>query len=364
MDQRSRFVNWLPHHHDMGLMGGILYPLLAGGYSVQMNPLEVVRRPATWLQAITDYRATFSGGPAFAFADCLARIEADEAASLDLSSWERAFCGAEPIPAGLLPAFRRRFSAHGLRPESVYACYGMAENTLFVAGEPERCDSSASASTFEHTTQPCQLNDETRDMLRIVDPERGSCVLPGESGEIWVSGESRGYGYLGLRDETSANFEARLTEDRARSWLRTGDLGIIKDKQLWIVGRIKDILIVNGRKLAAAELEWLAADAHEALNPLAAAAFQLDASGSSEAVLLIELRSGHARPECIETVCRSIGLRALGEWGVRLVDIRVLERGSLQRTTSGKIRRQAIAAAYRQGSAPAGLEPKAAATAT
>ena len=167
MDAATRMVNWLPHYHDMGLMGGVLYPLLCGGVSFQMSPMEFIRRPIFWLQAISDHRANFSGGPAFAFSDCVRRIEAKDLAGVDLSSWRRAFCGAEPVPTGLLDAFHAHLASTGLPRASVFPCYGMAEITLFSAGSPEAAETP---DTRAMGVEPCKLTAGTAPNIRIVDP--------------------------------------------------------------------------------------------------------------------------------------------------------------------------------------------------
>ncbi|GAB6841227.1 acyl-CoA synthetase (AMP-forming)/AMP-acid ligase II [Methylorubrum rhodinum] len=348
LDASSRFVNWLPHYHDMGLMGGILYPLLAGAYSVQMSPLDMIRRPADWLRAVSTYRATFSGGPAFAFADCVRRVADEDCVGLDLSCWSRAFCGAEPIPAGLLPSFRSRFAPYGLAPAAVFGCYGLAEMTLFAAGAPEDGPLPLPPKGCG-AVHPCRLTEITAPGLRIVDPESGRSVPDGESGEIWLRGDSMGRGYLNRPKETQTAFGVAPASGAGGEWLRTGDLGAISGEWVYVTGRLKDILIVNGRKVAAAELEWLAAGLDDALNPLAAAAFMPDPTESGTAVLLIELKSGRKAPDRPDTVRVAIERAVSGEWGLRLRDVRILPRGGLERTTSGKIRRQAVAEAYRQG---------------
>lgn len=352
MDASKSCVNWLPHYHDMGLMGGILYPLLSGAQTVQMNPLDIVRRPVNWLRAISDHRATFSGGPAFAFADCLRRITAEECEGLDLSSWTRAYCGAEPIPAGLLPAFSQRFAPYGLPPRAVFGCYGLAETTLFAAGAPDEALLPEPPPGCG-AVHPCKLTELTRPHLAIVDPDSRRPVPDGTAGEIWVSGPSNGAGYINLAEESAALFGASLAGDVDTAWLKTGDVGVISRDRLYVTGRLKDILIVNGRKIAAAEVEWLAGSVDEALNPLAAAAFVGSAEPNAAAVLMIELKQGQELSGSVDGIRESIRRLALGEWGLRLNDVQILPRGSLDRTTSGKIRRQAIASAYRLSALPA-----------
>ena len=344
MDVDTRVVNWLPHYHDMGLMGGIFYPLLCGGVSFQMNPLDFIQRPESWLRAISDNRANFSGGPAFAFADCCRRITVERVAELDLSSWRRAFCGAEPIPAGLLDTFHAHFAPAGLKRASVFGCYGMAEVTLFAGGAPGGADAVPGAPV-----QPCHLTEELRDALRIVDPETRHVLPAGQTGEIWLRGPSLADGYHNLPEETARTFRQSLAGEGPCEWLRTGDLGFVSGAELCVTGRIKDILLCNGSKVSASEVEWLAcADAAD-LNPLAAAAFMPDQTANGQAVLIIETRLGHGISKDADSLRRAIRQKILGEWGIDLTDILFVPRGRLDRTSSGKIRRQAVAQAYRDG---------------
>lgn len=342
----ARVVNWLPHYHDMGLLGGILYPLLSGVWSAQMSPFDVVRDPAFWLRTISTHRGTFSGGPAFAFADCLKRVRDDDLEGVDLASWERAYCGAEPVPAGLPDAFQARFARYGLRSGAVFACYGLAETTLFAAGAPEA--PAPPPATTAGRTYPCAVPPVLAGGIRIVDPETATPLPEGAVGEIWLSGLSVAQGYLGRETETQATFvDADLGGGPAR-WLRTGDLGVLGAGWLSVTGRLKDVLVVNGRKIAAAEVEWLAAGQHSSLDPHGAAAFQPAGGDPGTAVLLIERKDGSAVADAgtLADIRLRIVRAVLGEWGLHLADVRILPRGALERTTSGKIRRQAIAAAY------------------
>lgn len=353
LGEADTVVSWLPHYHDMGLFGGIVFPLLRGAVSVQINPLDMIRSPLFWLQTISEYRGSFSGGPAFAYAECLKRIDDEASEQLDLSSWRAAFCGAEPISAELLPSFRARFGRCGLRPGAVFACYGLAEYTLFAAGMPEPEVTLAVPPADAEAVQSCRLGDGMREDLRIVDPETRIEVADGQQGEIWLRGASKGGGYVNLPQETKAVFDNSLASGGNADWLRTGDLGIIDDAHLYVTGRIKDVLIANGRKVSAAEFEWLAGQQHDALNPLAAAAFMPNPNESAMAVLLIEVKSGHAAPDDLAAVCGAIERAALGAWGIQIRDLHIVPRGSLDRTSSGKIRRQHIAEAWRRGAYPA-----------
>lgn len=348
MSSSSVMVNWLPHYHDMGLMGCILYPLLSGARSIQMSPFDMIRRPLSWLEAISAYRGTISGGPAFAFQECLARIAPGEGEDLDLHSWECAFCGAEPVPAGLLDRFHARFSDNGLARASVFSCYGMAECTLFAAGEPGEEGGSPDVPPAWRAVDGSLLSERTRHDIRIVDPGTGAELPEGVPGEIWLSGASIGDGYLGEPLESGETFHVDIG---GRRWLRTGDLGGIAGQHLYITGRSKDIVIVNGRNVAAAEIEWIAAQEHPALNPSAAASFAYEGATAGHAALYIEVRPGAVVPDDPARVVARIRRSVTGGCGVVLDEVCIVPRGSLPRTSSGKIRRRHIAASY----APGGL---------
>ncbi|MBN8293699.1 AMP-binding protein [Rhodobacter sp. NTK016B] len=350
MNRDTVMVNWLPHYHDMGLMGCILYPLLSHAHSVQMSPFDMIRRPLSWLEAVSQWRGTISGGPTFAFLECLNRIDAEAAQGLDLSSWQRAFCGAEPIPAGLLQRFSDRFAPQGLAPEAVFGCYGMAECTLFAAGEAQAAGNAAPAPT-DALVEGCLLSDTTRAGLRIADPAGGWPRPEGFTGEIWLTGPSVIHAYLGEDDP-----EAFATDPEGRHWLRTGDLGHIAEGRLFITGRLKDIVIVNGRNIAAAEIEWIAAQEHDDLNPLAAAAFADTQTAGGKAHLCIEIRAGAPAPADPEALAKRIRASVIGRCGAELGEIRILPRGTLPRTTSGKIRRRQVAQEFLSPAHPATLE--------
>lgn len=351
LDGQSRVVNWLPHYHDMGLMGGILYPLLAGGFSAQIDPLDFIRKPALWLQVIAGERASFSGGAAFGFAECIRRIPAAALDGLDLSCWSRAFCGAEPVAAGLLQDFHAHLAATGLRREALFACYGLAEMTLFAAGVPGPPPANADL------VDPCRLTPELAANIAIVDPEVKTLLTDGCEGEIWLKGASTGAGYHNLAAETAETFgqmiedhttHDRITDDRT-VWLRTGDIGKMTADRLEVIGRIKDVIICNGRKIAAPEIEWIAAEAHSSLNPMAIAAFMADPNQSGSAVVIAETHMGKFVGDEAARVSHSIRQTALGEWGLDLIDVLFVPRGRLERTSSGKIKRAAVAQAWRTG---------------
>ena len=329
------FVNWMPHFHDMGLIGSFLLPLLSRGEMVHMPPLSFVQRPARFLEAISRYRGTMCGGPPLAFDMCTSRIPDDAIEGLDLSSWRIAFCGAEPVFEASLDRFRRRFAPAGVKPESVFSLYGLAEATVYVAGTPPRPERiRGEAGTTDRA--PCFLDSANRENLAIADAN-GIPLPEGEEGEIWVTGPWVASGYLDDPEATKRVFGNRIAGDDRR-WVRTGDLGILDGDTLRVTGRIKDVLIRGGVNIAAADVERIGVEGRPSLNPNGAAAFQLECAGTP-IVLLVEKERGPwneaEEPELLRAIRGSVQ-QALG---ISLDDIRIMEPGALPRTTSGKIQR-------------------------
>lgn len=346
-------VNWLPHYHDMGLLGGMLYPLIGGQHAstVQMPPLAFIQHPARWLQTISQYRARVSGAPAFALGLCVDHVTDEQLQQLDLSCWEVAFCGAEPVSADVLQRFRHRFQPTGFQPGALFASYGIAEATLFVAGRRQWADEPPSPSDEQTRLAPARLSPETRASLRIVDPLTLEVLPDGETGEIWVGGPSVAGGYVQAGDTvvSSTAFHAHVS-DSTEAYLRTGDLGWIGVGGLYISGRLKDMLIANGVNVAAVDVEWLAAGCHPDLNPLAAAAVPLAVDeGHETGALLIEVKSSSTTLQGADELAAEIQKIVRSTYGINLKTVQFLKRGSLERTTSGKIRRQRVLERLRQG---------------
>ena len=347
MDESGVFLSWLPHFHDMGLMGGILYPILAGGRTVLLDPLHVIQRPERWLRLIGEHGVTMSGGPAFAFSHCLEQVTEEQCEGLDLSSWRSAFCGAEPVPRALMDAFRARFRAYGLDPAAVFASYGLAEYSLMVAGGSSISGADRPPPPGCADIEPCRIAPAMTGNLLLVDPEAARPVAEGEPGECWLRGPSVAQGYRNEPLETAAAFGAVLADDPAAgTWLRTGDIAVREGDRLYVTGRLKDVLFVNGRKVPATDVEWLAGEQESALNPMAAAALMPDELDTGRAVLLIELKR-RARIADESSTRERIRRAVAAGCGIELSDIRILPSGALPRTSSGKIRRRAVAEAWR-----------------
>jgi len=337
-DQRCS-VSWLPHHHDLGLFGSLLYPLMYGMRTVHMAPHAFVQRPVRWLRAISHYHGTTAGGPPVGFELCNRSISDGMVDGLDLSSWDTVFCGAEPVFSAPLDRFFRRFAAVGLSPRGFAPVYGLAEATIFVAGTPRGDRTAPPPSEVSGKREPCLLTARSRRQIRIVDPVAHREVPPGKPGEIWVHGPSVALGYLTDRLETPLPFRTRTEPDDGIDHLRTGDLGFIEGDWLYITGRIKDLLIVNGVNVHAADIEWIAAECDADLNASAAAAFHREDADHGDVILLIESYQKAMAPTEIARLKGMIGDKVLAETGVALSRIEILPRGELPKTTSGKIQR-------------------------
>lgn len=335
--------SWLPHFHDMGL-GNMLVSLLHSSTIVFMSPLAFIQKPVRWLKMISDYKVTLSGAPPFAYNLCCKRIEAEEMHGLDLSSWESAFVGSEIVHKKIMESFQNRFSSSGLPPDSLFACYGMAEATLLVAGAPTVKRDEKPDFQGKGLIAPCFLSEEIKKSIIIVDFTTNKQLPDGEKGEIWLQSPSLAEGYIlpsakGEMQVSSAEFGA-ICEGLPGKWFRTGDLGCLDQNKLYVYGRQKDTLKVNGENVSASDIEWYAAEVNSNLNPAAAAAFRTSEVNDGSACLLIETFS--SAPMNIEEVKWQIRSKIRSYFSLELEHILILKSGTLDRTSSGKIRRYTI----------------------
>jgi acyl-CoA synthetase (AMP-forming)/AMP-acid ligase II len=359
----------LPLYHDMGLIGGALQPVYAGFPVHLMTPSQFVHKPQRWLQIISQQRISTSGGPNFMY-DLAAQSARDEhLEGLDLSCWRVAFCGAEPIRAATIERFRRAFAPYGFRDGAFLACYGLAEATLFVTGHelsrPPRIDADVPGG------QPVVGCGRTRSGARveIVDPATRQTLPDGVEGEIWVSGASVARGYWQNPVATAQSFGARLAGADAASFLRTGDLGYQKGGELFVTGRLNDLIIVRGRNYAPHDLEVEAERSHPGLQPGGGAAFTLTEGDHERLILALELkREWRRRTEAWDDIKAAVRVAVARGYQLRIDDIVLLPPGALPRTSSGKVRRAQCRADYRQGKllpvAPVAAGPETALAAT
>ncbi|MFF4249651.1 fatty acyl-AMP ligase [Streptomyces sp. NPDC001663] len=345
---------WLPLYHDFGLIGLLLTPLVLGGRSVLMPPTAFLKRPHTWLTLIDRHGIDFSPAPNFAYDLCLKRITDEELARLDLSRWRCAVNGAEPVQAATVEAFTRRFAAAGLRPEAMLPGYGMAETTLVVSGDrPARraVITEVDAAAFERgellppapgatvhrivSSGPAEHLD-----VRIIDADGGRTLPDGRVGEIWVRGPNVARGYWGRSAETRRVFDA-VTPDGESGFLRTGDLGILHEGELYVTGRSKELIIVRGRNLYPQDLEAATREAHPALEGGVGAAFSVPVP-EEEVVVVRECRAPRAAPDELARVAASVRDRLTRDVGVPAQNVVLVPPGTVARTTSGKIQRRLL----------------------
>ncbi|WP_229844964.1 fatty acyl-AMP ligase [Streptomyces cinnamoneus] len=355
-------VSWLPLFHDMGLLFGVVLPLWAGIPSYLMGPEAFIRRPARWLEAISRFHGTHAAAPNFAYDLCVR--EARPAAGTDLSSWRAAVNGAEPVRLHTVHTFTQEFAEYGLDPRAVSPGYGLAEHTLKICGSPPDREPSAlmlsaqalGAGQVTVTTESGALPvvscgrtvSDTR--VRIVDPQTLQAVGPDRVGEIWASGPCVARGYIGREQESTETFRARIKgEEEAGEFLRTGDVGFERDGEVYITGRLKDLLVVKGRNHYPQDLEYSAERSHPALRPTSAAAFSVDTGDREALVVVIEADGRALRTAGSEALAAAVRRRIREDHRLDAEDVVVIRRGTLPRTTSGKVRRSTCRQQYAEG---------------
>jgi acyl transferase domain-containing protein/acyl-CoA synthetase (AMP-forming)/AMP-acid ligase II len=349
--QGSVMVSWLPPFHDMGLIGCIITPLVVGFPCHLMAPSTFLRRPLKWLEAISELRATDSTAPNFAYRLCAERVADADLDSLDLSSWTKAMNGAEPVSVEALDKFAQAFASTGFVPTSYRPCYGMAEATLLISGGHRGDSAPRSASPArtggagggEFVSCGAPEPDAT---VAIVDPATCVPVPDGAEGEIWVSSPSVARGYWNKPEATAEAFAATTT-DGDGPFLRTGDLGFMEGGELFVTGRIKDVLIINGRNIYPQDLEDAVRGSHVELTGRASAAFEDD----GRIVVAVEAVPGRkVTREDLGSIARAAAAAVSRDFEIARPLVVVLRRGTLTTTSSGKIQRSAARTAWRDGS--------------
>ena len=356
-------VFWLPSYHDMGLIGGILQPMYIGQANVLLSPMSFLQKPYRWLKAISKYRCTISGGPNFAYDLCVRKITAEQRATLDLSRWCLAFNGAEPVRAETIEQFAEAFAPCGFRREAFYPCYGMAEATLIISGgfraslpvvrtfdaQSLECNQVVDALAEEEGARELVGSGGTLLDQRIViaHPEELVSLAPDQVGEIWVSGPSVAQGYWNRPEVTANIFHAYLKDTGEGPFLRTGDLGFMQDGELFITGRLKDLIIIRGRNYYPQDIELTVGQAHSRLRPDNGAAITVDIDGTERLVIVHEIERRQQRE--LDGVFDAIRRNVAAEHELPVEAITLIKAGSIPKTSSGKIQRHACRQGFLNG---------------
>ena len=355
-------VFWLPSYHDMGLIGGVLQPIYAARPNILMSPMAFLQRPFRWLSAISRFSATTSGGPNFAYDYCIRKIKPNELEQLDLSSWEVAFNGAEPVRADTIDAFCEKFGPCGFRREAFYPCFGLAESTLIVTGGFVREKpivrsfdgdmlGKRKAVKVEHNAPNARtlvgsgqcLTDET---VLIVNPDTKMTCKQDEIGEIWVKSPSVAQGYLNKPEITKEIFQAETADTHDSPFMRTGDLGFLDNGELFVSGRLKDLIILHGVNIYPQDVESTSAHSHPELCD-EAALFIANENGKERLVLLQEVERRHDSPD--EELFAAIRKAISNEHELPIDVIILMKQRGIPKTSSGKIQRHACRQEYLDG---------------
>ncbi len=359
------FVNWLPLFHDMGLIGNVLLSLTVGKPCVFMPPVSFIQKPIRWLQAVSRYKGVISGGPNFAFDLICNYVTPEQRAGLDLSEWRLAFCGAEPIRAATVEQTISLFGPCGFRPEVFYPCYGMAEGTLFLAGG-DRPSPPATRYVDAFALEKNQVVITQQDApqsravigcghpwldtkIVIVNPTTLTRCSDTQVGEIWVSGETVAKGYLNRLEETTQTFCAYISESSDGPYLRTGDLGFLQAGELFITGRLKEIMIFSGLNRYPQNIEQTAEKSHSALRPNSGAAFSVNMDGFEQLVIAYEVERSTRRSLDLDAIAQSVCWAIARDHYVDVYAIVLLKPGGLPKTSSGKIQRGACRTQFLEG---------------
>ncbi|AUB35492.1 Glutamate-1-semialdehyde aminotransferase [Nostoc flagelliforme CCNUN1] len=366
--EKTIFVGWLPLFHDMGLIGNVLQPLYLGIPCILMSPVDFIRKPFLWLQAISRHKATTSGGPNFGYDLCVHKITSEQLATLDLSSWDVAFNGAEPIRTESIERFTQTFAPCGFRKEAFYPCYGMAETTLLVCGglktAPPVIRYFDATALEENLVVPGTVEQKgsralvgcgriwLNEEIVIADPVTLKRCPDNQVGEIWVSGGSVAQGYWQRPEQTKQTFQAYLQDanpNSSKPYLRTGDLGFIQDGELFVSGRLKDVIIIRGRNHYPQDIELTVEQSHQALKPGAGAAFGVEMDGQEQLVIVQEVERTYLRNLDADRVVEAIQTAVSQFHELQVHTVLLLKTATIPKTSSGKIQRHACRAGFLAG---------------
>jgi len=355
-------VFWLPSYHDMGLIGGILQPLYIGRPNILMSPMSFLQKPFRWLSAVSRYGGTTSGGPNFAYDLCVRRITPEQRATLDLSRWKVAFNGAEPVRNDTIEKFTEMFAPCGFNPEAFYPCYGLAEATLIVSGgfvpDPPEIRSFDADKLLQNKAVETDSEENARrliscggalldEKIAIANPQTRIECKEGQVGEIWASSPSVANGYWRKPELSEKVFKARLKGSGEGPFLRTGDLGFLRNNQLFVTGRIKDLIILRGVNHYPQDIEQTVQQAHQKLRIDCGAAFTVEEDGRDKLIIVQEIE--RHKTANLEEIFSEIVAAVSAEHEVAIDEIMLIRVGSIPKTSSGKVQRHACRTGFLNG---------------
>ncbi|MCK5338525.1 MAG: fatty acyl-AMP ligase, partial [Bacteroidales bacterium] len=356
-DENLIGMNWLPNFHDMGLIGCLIQPAYVGGMNIIIPPLKFLQQPLNWFKNISKYKATNAGGPNFSYEYCIDKINDQELDDLDLSTISTMFCGSEPIRKKTLDQFTAKFDRASFRSQQFYPCYGLAESVLIVTGgdfraEPIYLELDIRAME-ENKVVAAESARDSRTLtacgypwlgmsVSIVNPETKITCPKGEIGEIWAKGPSITQGYWDNAEETEKTFKAYIEGTEDGPWLRTGDLGFIHEGQLYVSGRMKDLIIIRGSNFFPNDIEHSVENSHDALRQNASTAFSAEIEGEEKLIIIQEVERTHMHDFDEEEVFEAIRNAIFADHGIQPNMITLVRMGSIKKTSSGKTQRFAM----------------------
>ena len=363
--QQTIVVGWLPLFHDMGLIGNTFQPLYLGIPSIFMSPIAFLQKPFRWLQAISHYKATTTGSPNFGCDLCVHKITPEQLKAIDLNSLKVSYNGAEPIYAETLNNFAEAFKSCGLNKNAIYPCYGMAEATLFISGglknEPPVIVHIDKTALVQNKIVFCKSEQENaqaivgcgrtwlEQKILIVEPDTLKECPPDKIGEIWVKGENVAKGYWNNPEQTEKIFKAYLDDTGKGPFLRTEDLGFIKDGELFVTGRIKDLIIIRGRNHYPQDIELTVEKSHEALRSGCCAAFSVDVENEERLVVIQEVKPKGLETLNTDKVIEAIRRAVTEKHELQCYTVVLIEARSIPKTSSGKIQRKLSRTMFLEG---------------
>lgn len=348
LSEQTVHVTWLPQFHDMGLFGAILEPIFCGVHTVFVPPLEFIQKPVKWLKAMSQYKASISGAPSFGYDLCVEKIRQEDCEGLDLSNWKVAYCGSEMVRPDMLRDFGQKFAPYGFNLKAFYPCYGMAEASLMISGV-----NYLSGFQVLNIPEDETLDNKSREVVSCGSVGTGCTIkimsagkpcIEGQIGEIFYKGANVAQGYWQKPTESESAFNVNIEGESG--FLKTGDLGFLMNKSLFVTGRKKDLIIKRGQNLYPHDIESIASRSHESLVKDAAFAYSINTNSQELLVMIQEVKRTAMRKLDGKAISEKISRQVTEDLDVQIDDIILVGERALPKTTSGKLMRRQAKSIY------------------